>query len=68
MTLDGYNTYSSTKSLGIVMMSFLDVVQRIKPDWILLAGDRGETLIASIVAAYTNAIGSHSGWRIIRKY
>ena len=54
MTLDGYNTYSSTKSLGIVMMSFLDVVQRIKPDWILLAGDRGETLIASIVAAYTN--------------
>lgn len=59
MTLDGYNTYSSTKSLGIVMMSFLDVVQRIKPDWILLAGDRGETLIASIVAAYTNTPLAH---------
>ncbi len=59
MTLDGYNTYSSTKSLGVIMMSFLDVVQRIKPDWILLAGDRGETLIAAIVSAYTNTPLAH---------
>lgn len=59
MTLDGYNTYSSTKSLGIIMMSFLDIVQRTKPDWILLAGDRGETLIAAIVAAYTNTPLAH---------
>ena len=58
MTLDGYSTYSSTKSLGVIMMSFLDVVQRIKPDWVLLAGDRGETLIA-IVAAYTNTPLAH---------
>ncbi len=59
MTLDGYNTYSSTKSLGVILMSFLDVVQRVKPDWILLAGDRGETLIASLVAAYTNTPLAH---------
>jgi GDP/UDP-N,N'-diacetylbacillosamine 2-epimerase (hydrolysing) len=59
MTLDGYNTYSSTKSLGVIMMSFLDIVQRTKPDWILLAGDRGETLIAAIVAAYTNTPLAH---------
>ena len=59
MTLDGYNTYSSTKSLGVIMMSFLDIVQRTKPDWIMLAGDRGETLIAAIVAAYTNTPLAH---------
>lgn len=59
MTLDGYNTYSSTKSLGVIMMSFLDVVQRLKPDWVLLAGDRGETLIAAIVSAYTNTPLAH---------
>lgn len=59
MTLDGYNIYTSTKSMGIVLSSFLDVIQRIKPDWIILAGDRGETLIASIVAAYTNTPLAH---------
>ena len=59
MTLDGYNIYTSTKSMGIVLSSFLDVVQRTKPDWIILAGDRGETLIASIVAAYTNTPLAH---------
>lgn len=59
MTLDGYSTYSSTKSLGVIMMSFLDVVQRIKPDWVLLAGDRGETLIAALVSAYTNTPLAH---------
>ena len=68
MTLDGYNTYSSTKSLGIVMMSFLDVVQRIKPDWILLAGDREKLWKADSCSLYKYPIDSHSGWRIIRKY
>ena len=59
MALDGYNTYTTTKSMGILMSSFADTIQRIKPDWIVLAGDRGETLIASLVGAYTNTPIAH---------
>ena len=59
MALDGYNTYTTTKSMGILMSSFTDTIQRIKPDWIVLAGDRGETLIASLVGAYTNTPIAH---------
>lgn len=59
MALDGYNTYTTTKSMGILMTSLVDTVQRINPDWIVLAGDRGETLIASIVGAYTNTPVAH---------
>ena len=53
MALDGYNNHTMAKSLGIIISSFADVLQRIKPDWIILAGDRAETLSASLVAAYT---------------
>ena len=59
MALDGYNKYTMSKSLGILMTSFTDVIQRVKPDWLILAGDRGETLAASIVAAYTNTPIAH---------
>ena len=52
MALDGYNNHTMAKSLGIIISSFADVLQRIKPDWIILAGDRAETLSASLVAAY----------------
>ena len=59
MALDGYNKYTMSKSLGILMSSFTDVIQRVKPDWLILAGDRGETLAASIVGAYTNTPVAH---------
>ena len=59
MSLDGYNTYTMAKSLGILMSSFTDVINRVKPDWLVLAGDRGETLAASIVGAYTNTPIAH---------
>ena len=59
MALDGYNRFTMTKSLGILMSSLVDTVSRIKPDWVVLAGDRGETLIASIVSAYTNTPVAH---------
>ncbi len=52
MSLDGYDHFSHVKSLGIFFSSFSDVVTNSKPDWILLAGDRGEQLIASTVGAY----------------
>ena len=53
MALDGYNNHTMAKSMGIILSSFTDVVQRLKPDWIILAGDRAETLCAGLVGAYT---------------
>lgn len=53
MSLDGYDHFSQVKSLGIFFSSFSDVVTNSKPDWILLAGDRGEQLIAATVGAYS---------------
>lgn len=52
MALDGYNNFTMTKSMGVLFSSFVDTVMRIKPDWLVLAGDRAETLIASIVGSY----------------
>jgi GDP/UDP-N,N'-diacetylbacillosamine 2-epimerase (hydrolysing) len=59
MALDGYNKFTVAKSMGILMSSLVDTVNRINPDWIVLAGDRGETLIASIVSAYTDIPIAH---------
>ena len=53
MALDGYNHYTMAKSMGIIISSFTDILQRVKPSWVILAGDRSETLSASLVAAYT---------------
>jgi len=39
--------------MGIFMSSFTDTINRIRPTWIIIAGDRAETFIASIVASYT---------------
>jgi len=52
MSLDGYNHYSMVKSLGIFLCSLADIVASEQPDWIILAGDRGEQLIGSIVGGY----------------
>ncbi|MEM8642742.1 MAG: UDP-N-acetylglucosamine 2-epimerase [Cyanobacteria bacterium P01_G01_bin.54] len=48
MSLDGYNHLSMVKSLGIFLTSFSDVLASAQPDWIMLAGDRGEQLMAAI--------------------
>jgi GDP/UDP-N,N'-diacetylbacillosamine 2-epimerase (hydrolysing) len=59
MALDGYNKFTVAKSMGILMTSLVDTINRVNPDWIVLAGDRGETLIASIVSAYTDIPIAH---------
>jgi len=59
MSLDGYNTYTTTKSMGVFIISFTDVLKKYNPDWVVLAGDRYETLIASIACAYTNTPIAH---------
>ncbi|ACI21188.1 UDP-N-acetylglucosamine 2-epimerase [Thermodesulfovibrio yellowstonii] len=52
MSLDGYNHYTMVKSLGVFLSSLADVVASTKPDWIILAGDRGEQLMGAIVGAF----------------
>ena len=53
MSLEGHNHFTMTKSLGVFLMSFIDVLHRLHPTWIVLAGDRGEQLMASIAGSYT---------------
>ena len=57
--LDGYNSFTTVKSLGVLIQSLSDVIQRVKPDWIVLAGDRSETMAAAIVSAYSNIPFAH---------
>jgi len=59
MSLDGYNYFTQAKSLGICLTSLPDIVENEKPDWILLAGDRGEQLMGAIAGAYTYTPVAH---------
>lgn len=59
MALDGYTNSSMAKSLGVFLMSFVDTLERIQPDVVLLAGDRGEQLMAAIAGAHCNIAVAH---------
>lgn len=59
MALDGYNTYTMTKSLGVFMISFTDMLMRIKPNWVVIAGDRAESFAACVTSAYNNIPTAH---------
>lgn len=59
MSLDGYSHATQAKSLAVFMMSLPDIIENEKPDWIVLAGDRGEHLMAAIVAEYTYTPVAH---------
>ena len=59
MSLDGYNHVTHAKSLGICLMGLPDIIDVERPDWILLAGDRGEQLMGAIAAGYTYTPVAH---------
>jgi len=59
MSLDGCNHFTQAKSLGICLMGLPDIIENEKPDWLLLAGDRGEQLMGAIAAAYTYTPVAH---------
>lgn len=52
MALDGYNHVAMLKSLGIFLSSLADILASDRPDWILLAGDRGEQLMGAVAGAF----------------
>ena len=59
MSLEGSDYFTMTKSLSILLSSFVDILKRIKPKWIVLAGDRGEQLVGAIAGAYTYTPVAH---------
>ena len=56
-----------SKSLGIQIMGLTDIVERERPDWLLVLGDREESLSTATVAAYMNIPLAHvcGGDRVI---
>ena len=59
MSLEGNNHFTMSKSLGVFLMSFSDILLRQRPDWVVLAGDRGEQLMGAIACAYTYTPVAH---------
>ena len=59
MSLEGHNHFTMVKSLGVFLSSFTDVLVRSRPDWLILAGDRGEQLMGAIAASYTYTPVAH---------
>jgi GDP/UDP-N,N'-diacetylbacillosamine 2-epimerase (hydrolysing) len=57
--LDGYTTATMAKSTGVLMMSLTDSFVRLRPDWVLVLGDRGESLAAAYAAAAMNVPVAH---------
>jgi UDP-hydrolysing UDP-N-acetyl-D-glucosamine 2-epimerase len=58
-TLAGYTTATMMKSLSLFGISLTDILEQANPDIILLAGDRGEQLIAAIAGAHLGIPVAH---------
>lgn len=59
MTFAGYTPATMMKSLCVFGLSITDILERDKPDIILLAGDRGEQFIAAMSGAHLHIPVAH---------
>ena len=59
MALSGYTSVTMVKSLGVFMLSIADILSNGHPDFILLAGDRGEQHIAAMAGSHMNIPIAH---------
>jgi UDP-hydrolysing UDP-N-acetyl-D-glucosamine 2-epimerase len=59
MTFGGFTPQSMVKSLSALGLSLVDIFDHSKPDIILLAGDRGEQLMAAIAGSHMNIPVAH---------
>ena len=59
MELEGSVPATMAKSVGLGIIEFTNEYQRLKPDVVLLIGDRYEALAAAIAAAYMNIPVAH---------
>ena len=51
-TLDGYSRLTMVKSLSIFMLQLPEILESMGADFVLVGGDRGEQLVAAIVASH----------------
>lgn len=59
MTYDGYTGVTMAKSLGSLLLELPTALTRLKPDILLLAGDRGEQLMGAIAAVHLGIPCAH---------
>lgn len=59
LELEGSTPATMAKSVGFAVIEFASEFQRLKPDIVLLIGDRYEALSAAIAAAYMNICIAH---------
>jgi GDP/UDP-N,N'-diacetylbacillosamine 2-epimerase (hydrolysing) len=59
MTYDGYNSVTMVKSLGSLLLELPTVLARLRPDILLLAGDRGEQLAGAVAAGHMGIPVAH---------
>lgn len=59
MTFDGYTGATMAKSLGTLLLELPTVLRRMNPDFLLLAGDRGEQLVGAIAGAHLGIPVAH---------
>lgn len=59
MELEGSTPGTMAKSVGFAIIEFASEFQRLKPDLVLLIGDRYEMLAAAIAAGYMNLCIAH---------
>lgn len=52
MTFDGYTAATMTKSLAVLLLELPTVLERLEPDFVLLAGDRGEQLMGAVAGVH----------------
>ena len=57
--LEGSTPVTMAKSVGFAVVEFTSEFQRLKPDIVLLIGDRYEALAAALAAAYMNICIAH---------
>lgn len=52
MAVEGGDHVAHAKSLGVCLGALPDILDIEQPDWVVLAGDRGEQLMGAIAASY----------------
>lgn len=59
MTLEGGNTVAMAKTAGVGIMEFTTAFDNLRPDIVVVRGDRYEVLSAAVAAAYLNIPVAH---------
>ena len=59
MNISGNHITNWTKSLGLLLFQLPDIINRMKPDLALVAGDRAESFIFTVACFYMNLPSAH---------